>query len=216
MEAIMMIKTPIKILVVDDHPVVRDGLKLMISVRVGLEWVGQADNGAEAIQLCSELKPDVVLMDLMMPVMDGIAATKIVRQKYPEIQVVALTTFEDKELVQKALGAGAISYLLKNAAMETITNTIHEASAGRSTISPAAIQSLIELNHDEIARQELSGREKEILAQMADGLKNSAIAEKLNISEATVRFHVSNILRKLGAANRAQAVRIAIKRGLIT
>lgn len=212
----MMIKPPIKILVVDDHPVVRDGLKLMLSVSVGLEWVGQADNGAEAIQLCSELMPDVVLMDLMMPVMDGIAATKIVRQKYPEIQVVALTTFEDKELVQKALGAGAISYLLKNAAMETITNTIRDASTGRSTISPAAIQSLIEPNDEEIAWQELSSREQEILAQMADGLKNSAIAEKLNISEATVRFHVSNILRKLGAANRAQAVRIAIKRGLIT
>lgn len=205
----------IKVLVVDDHPVVRDGLKLMLSVSHGLVWIGQAENGEEAILLCKELKPDVILMDLMMPMMDGISATRIIRQKYPATQVVALTTFEDKELVQKALGAGAISYILKNAAMETITDTIRSASAGRSTISPAAIQSLIRVKEDEIPGQELSAREIEILRLLSDGLKNAAIAKKLNIGEATVRFHVSNILRKLGAANRAQAVRLALERGFI-
>jgi two-component system, NarL family, response regulator LiaR len=215
MEEIRMNQSLIKVLIVDDHPVVRDGLKLMLSVSPGLSCIGQAENGEEALQLCDELKPDVILMDLMMPVMDGVSATRIIQKKYPNIQVVALTTFDDKELVQKALRAGAISYMLKNASMETITNTIREAYAGRPTLSKAAIQSLIEAKENDLPDQELRLREKEILLLMADGLKNATIAEKLYISEATVRFHVSNILRKLGATNRAQAVRIAFDRGLI-
>lgn len=207
-----MSKLPIKVLIVDDHPVVRDGLKLMLSVSSGLVCVGQAENGEEAVRLSAELKPDVILMDLMMPEMDGVSATRLIRQKYPSIQVVALTTFDDKELVQDALRAGAISYMLKNSPMETITDTIRNASLGRTTLSTSAIQSLIGYEDDDRPAQELSAREKEILSLMSEGLKNAAIASKVNISEATVRFHVSNILRKLGAANRAQAVKIAIDR----
>lgn len=210
-----MNKSHITVLIVDDHPVVRDGLKLMLSVSPGMVCVGQAENGEEAIQLCTDLHPDVILMDLMMPGMDGVSATQVIRKKYPNVQVVALTTFDDKELVQDALRAGAVSYLLKNASMETITDTIRDASIGRTTIAASALQSLIEVKEDETPGQELSAREKEILVLMADGLKNAAIAEKLMISEATVRFHVSNILRKLGAANRVQAVRIAIDRRLL-
>jgi NarL family two-component system response regulator LiaR len=215
MEKIIMNKSPIKVLIVDDHPVVRDGLKLMLSVSQGMECIGQAENGEKAIQFCAELKPDVVLMDLMMPGMGGVTATEIIRKKYPGIQVVALTTFDDKDLVQNALRAGATSYMLKNSPMETITDTIRDASVGRTTISASAIQSLIADEDNDMPIQEMSAREKEVLRLMSDGLKNGAIANKLNISEATVRFHVSNILRKLGAANRAQAVRIAIERGLI-
>lgn len=154
-------------------------------------------------------------MDLMMPKMDGVSATRLIRQKYPGIQVVALTTFDDKDLVQNALRAGAINYLLKNSPMEVITDTIRAASVGRTTLSAPAIQSLIGYEDDDRPVQELSAREREVLRFLSDGLKNAAIANKLNISEATVRFHVSNILRKLGAANRAQAVRIAIERGWI-
>lgn len=210
-----MNKSPIKVLIADDHPVVRDGLRLMLSVSPGMTCVGQAENGEDAIRLCADLHPDVILMDLMMPGIGGVSATQAIRKKHPNVQVVALTTFDDRELVQDALRAGAISYLLKNASMEVITDTIRDASLGRRTIAASAIQSLIEDADHEMPGQELSAREREILLRMADGLKNSAIAEKLSISEATVRFHASNILRKLGAANRAQAVRIALERGLI-
>lgn len=210
-----MNKSSIKVLIVDDHPVVRDGLKLMLSVSAGLTYIGQAEDGEEAIKLCAELNPDVILMDLMMPGMGGVSAIKVIRKMHPDTQVVALTTFDDKELVQEALRAGAISYMLKNAPMEAITDTIRNTSVGRSIISDAAIRSLIKVDEDERPEPGLSVREREILVLMADGLKNAAIAQKLNISEATARFHVSNILRKLGAANRAQAVRIAIERGLI-
>lgn len=209
-----MSKLVIKVLVVDDHPVVRDGLRLMLSVSPGLICVGQAENGEEAIQQCAMLSPDVILMDLLMPGMDGVSATRIIRQKYPGVQVVALTSFEDKDLVQKAVRAGAISFMLKNSAMEAITETIRSAAAGRSTLSPAIMQSLVET--DQLPAEELSQREHEILVLMADGLKNASIAQQLTISEATVRFHVGNILRKLRAANRAQAVRIALDRRLIS
>jgi DNA-binding NarL/FixJ family response regulator len=215
MEETKMSQSDIRVLVVDDHQVVRDGLMLMLSVNPGLVCVGQAENGEEAVQLCADLKPDVILMDLMMPKMDGVAATGIIRRQYPLVQVVALTSFAEKDLVKDALRAGAISYLLKNASMETISESIRKAFAGIPTITSEAIESLIEVDDADLPGQELTSREQEILALMADGLKNAAIATKLHISEATARFHVSNILRKLGAANRAQAVRIAFERGLI-
>lgn len=209
-----MNKSPIKVLIVDDHPVVRDGLKLMLSVSPGLNCIAQAENGEQAVRQCGEHQPDVVLMDLIMPGMDGISAIRLIRQLYPRIQVVALTSFDDRELVQKALRAGAISYLLKNASIEVITDTIWDAAIGKPTIAPAAMHSLIEPASDQ-PEDELSPREMEILLLLSEGLKNAAIAKELYISEATVRFHVGNILRKLGAANRAQSVRIALERGLI-
>ena len=206
--------SPIRVLVVDDHPVVRDGLRLMLSVSPGLIWAGQAENGEEAVERSAELGPDVILMDLIMPGMDGATATQIIRKRYPKIQVIALTSFDDKQLIQKALRAGAMSYLLKNASMETITKTIRDAHAGKRTLSSEAIQALVAENQGE-ADTEITPRELEILMLMAEGLKNADIAGKLYISEATVRFHVGNILRKLGAANRTQAARMAIERGLI-
>jgi two-component system, NarL family, response regulator LiaR len=205
----------IKVLIVDDHQVVRDGLNLMLMVNPGFLCVGQAENGQEAIQLCAELKPDVILMDLRMPEMDGIEATRLIHKDNPQVQVVALTSFEDKELVKKALRAGAISYILKNAAMEIIIRSVREAYEGRPTLSPAVIDALIENQEDQIPPEELTARELEILKLMAEGLTNRSIAERLFISEATARFHVSNILAKLGAANRTEAVRQANKRHLI-
>jgi two-component system, NarL family, response regulator LiaR len=207
--------SPIKVMVVDDHPVVRDGLKLMLSVTPDLLWVGQAENGAEAIEQCTVSQPDVILMDLIMPQVDGPSATQIIRRQFPSVQVVALTSFDDRELVQKALQAGAISYVLKNASMETITDAIRGAYAGRSTIAPTAVQALVSVNSHDTLEEELTLREKEVLQFMADGLKNASIAEKMNVGESTVRFHVTNIFRKLGTTNRTQTVRLAIERGLI-
>src|SRR5512139_2134122 len=140
MEENNMNSTPIRVLIVDDHPVVRDGLKLTLSVSPGLLWVGQADNGADGVECCASLKPDVVLMDLMMPKMDGVAATQIIRQRHPNIKVVVLTSFDDRNLVQRALRAGATSYVMKNANMETLVDTIRNAYQGRSTLSPEAMQ----------------------------------------------------------------------------
>lgn len=211
-----MNNSPIKVLVVDDHPVVRDGLKLMLTVTPGFHWVGQAENGAEAIELCAALKPDVVLMDLIMPEVDGPAATRAIRQQYPYVQVVALTSFDDKELVQKALQAGAISYVLKNASMEIITDVIRDAYAGQTTLTATALQALLSGKTPDIFEEELTAREKEVLELLAVGLKNADIAEKLCIGESTVRFHVTNLFRKLGTTNRTQTVRLAIEKGLIS
>jgi NarL family two-component system response regulator LiaR len=210
-----MNNTQIRVLVVDDHPVVRDGLKLTLSVSAGLLWVGQADNGADGVECCASLHPDVVLMDLMMPKMDGVAATQIIRQRHPNIKIVVLTSFDDRNLVQRALRAGATSYVMKNANMETLVDTIRNAYQGRSTLSPEAMQALVQGEEDWQAENELTNRELEILALMAQGMTNVAIANKLYISEATARFHVSNILTKLAASNRTEAVRIALERRLV-
>ena len=211
-----MNSSPIKVMVVDDHPVVRDGLKLMVSVTPGLLWVGQAENGAEAIQQCAALQPDVILMDLIMPEVDGPAATQVIRQQYPAVQVVALTSFDDKELVQKALQAGAISYVLKNASMEVITDVIRDAYAGHSTLTATALQALLSAKPPDVFEEELTAREKEVLELLAVGLKNADIATRLCVGESTVRFHVTNLFRKLGTTNRTQTVRLAMEKGLIS
>jgi len=208
--------SPIKVLVVDDHPVVREGLKLMLSVTPDLQWVGQAENGAEAIELCAAFKPDVILMDLIMPEVDGPAATRAIRQQFPSVQVVALTSFDDKELVQEVLQAGAISYVLKNASMEIITAVIRDAYAGQTTLTATALQALLSARTPDVFEEELTAREKEVLQLMAEGLKNADIAEKLCIGESTVRFHVTNLFRKLGTTNRTQTVRLAMEQGLIS
>lgn len=178
-------------------------------------WVGQAEDGAQAIEQCAALHPDVILMDLIMPEVDGPAATQITRREHPAVQVVALTSFEDKELVQKVLRAEAISYVLKNASMDVITDAIRQAYAGHSTMAATAVQALVSFNNRDTFEEELTSREKEVLQLMADGLKNAAIAEKMNVGESTVRFHVTNIFRKLDTTNRTQTVRLAIERGLI-
>lgn len=206
----------IRVMVVDDHPVVRDGLKLFLTVSPDLECVGEAGSGEEALQRCAEVQPDVILMDLNLPGMDGAEATKQVRQQYPQTQVIALTSIEDKGLVQKALQAGAISYLLKNISMDMLSSAIRSAVAGQSTLSPEATQALMQAAVQPPEPEvELTDRELEVLALLADGLTNDAIGYRLHISPSTTRYHVSNILGKMNATNRTEAVRLAIEGNLL-
>lgn len=207
--------SPIQVLVVDDHPVVRDGLKLMLSVTPDLQWVGQAENGTEAIAQCAALQPDVMLMDMFMPQMDGIAAILAIRQGNPTVRVVALTSFDDREMLQKALRAGAIGYVLKNASMEVIATAIRDAYAGRPVLTLAALQSLVSTDGRREPDEPLTAREQEVLRLMVQGLTNTAIGEQLCVGESTVRFHVGNIFRKLGTINRTQTVRQAMEMGLV-
>ncbi|MCC7451346.1 MAG: response regulator transcription factor [Anaerolineae bacterium] len=210
-------KPKIRILVADDHEMVRHGLTIFLRAFPDFELVGEAANGVEAVALCEQLTPDVVLMDVQMPDMDGIAATRLIREKHPGSQVLALSTFKDKDAVRDMLKAGAAGYLLKDTSIEEMANAIRAAFTGKMTLSPEAARALIEspsLSHRPY--QMLSDREREVLILMIDGLNNVEIAEKLMIARSTAKFHVSSILSKLGASSRVEAVRFALQRGLIS
>jgi NarL family two-component system response regulator LiaR len=204
----------IKVMIVDDHQMVREGLKVLLSTCGDIRVVGEAANGLEAVEECRRLEPDVVLMDVMMPVMDGAAATAAITAACPGTRVIALTSFVDPEYVQLSLDAGAISYLLKDARPEVLTQAIHDAVAGRGTIDSSAMKALFERRQDEEVGEDLTTREREVLALVAGGLSNKEIAKRLTLSVGTVRLHVSNILGKLGAPNRTTAASIAMKHGL--
>jgi len=200
----------IKILLVDDHAVVRSGLSKFLLVNKDLELVGEAGDGAEAAKLVSLRKPDVVLMDLMMPGMDGITATREIHQKHPQVKVIALTSFSEQNMVQGALQAGAVGYLQKN------VTAVRSAYAGRMTLSPEAAQVLANsVSQPQLPGNELTERERDVLRCMVDGLNNNEIAEKLVISLGTVKFHVSNIFQKLGVDSRVEAVKAAIEQKLV-
>jgi NarL family two-component system response regulator LiaR len=213
----MMEANRIRVLIVDDHAVVRGGLRLFLLAFEDLELVGEASGGEKALELCAQVQPDVVLMDLVMPGMNGVETTRAIQERYPQIQVVALTSFPEEDLVNQALGAGAISYLLKNASAGELASAIRAAHVGRPTLAPEAAQALIKgrkspgppgLGHD------LTGREREVLALMVQGMSNQAISEQLVISKSTTKFHVGHILSKLGANNRAEAAALALKHHL--
>lgn len=207
---------PIRVLIVDDHTVVRSGLCAFLTVYEDLESVGEAATGAEAIRMCEKCHPDVVLMDLVMPGLDGAAATRTIRQRWPDIQVIALTSFREESLVQGALQAGAIGYLLKNVSADELAGAIRSANAGRPTLAPEAAEALIQAAiHRPNTINELTEREREILALMIEGLSNPEIAIRLFVSRSTVKFHVSNILSKLDANSRTEAVAIAIQQDLV-
>ena len=208
---------PIRVMLVDDHNVVRSGLATFLKAYDDLELVGEARNGVEAVNLCHRYKPDVILMDLMMPEMDGIAATRAILADYPEIKIIAMTSFEEEELVQGVLAAGAISYLLKNVTSDELAAAIRAASLGKSTLSPEAARVLVQATRP--TKQpwlELTEREMEVLNFVVQGQSNRQIADAMFISVATVKAHVSNILSKLQVSSRTEAIAYAIKHRLVT
>ena len=181
-----------------------------------LELAGEADSGAAAIQLCGQVLPDVILMDLMMPDMDGASATRLIRQQFPTVQVVALTSFKEQQVVQNALQAGAIGYLLKDVSADELARAIRAAHAGRATLSPEAAQALVNAaNQPPAPGHDLTERERVVLALMVEGLNNTQIAARLVVSPSTIKTHVSNILSKLGVASRSEAVALALRSGLV-
>lgn len=207
----------IRVMLVDDHDVVRSGLSAFLAAFDDLEMVGEARDGQEAVRLCEQIQPDVILMDMVMPTMDGAAATRAIRQKFPDIQVIALTSFKEDELVHGALEAGAIGYLLKNVSVDELGHAIRAAHAGQPTLAPEAAQSLIHTSTHPASNlgHDLTDREKEVLVLMVEGLNNVEIAERLVVSRSTVRFHVSNILSKLQVTSRTEAVAVALKSHLV-
>jgi NarL family two-component system response regulator LiaR len=213
----MSTSNPIRVMVVDDHDMVRRGLAAFLQIKADLELVAEASNGQEAVDVCERVQPDVVLMDLVMPEMDGTVATRVIRERWPQVQVIALTSFQERKLVRGALQAGAISYLLKNVSVDDLTEAIRAAYAGRSTLAPEAVQALIQLDEPEPALgYDLTSREREVLALIVDGLSNPEIAERLTVSRSTAKAHVSNILSKLGVSNRAEAIALTLQNDLST
>jgi NarL family two-component system response regulator LiaR len=206
----------IRVLVVDDHAVVRSGLTAFLKVFADLELAGEAASGKDAIHLCAELRPDVVLMDLMMPDMDGATASGVIRQQCPHVQVIALTSFREHELVQAALQAGAIGYLLKNVTADELADAVRAAYAGRPTLAPEVTEALMYgITHPRTPSHDLTAREREVLALMVKGFSNADIAAQLVVSRSTVKFYVSSILAKLHVASRVEAVALAVERHLV-
>jgi NarL family two-component system response regulator LiaR len=205
----------IRVMIVDDHAVVRSGLGAFFTVFPDLELIGEAENGEEALVRCGLLKPDVILMDLIMPGTDGVVATHQIKEKYPNVKVIALTSFQEDELIQGALRAGAIGYLMKNISARELAAAIRSAYAGKMTLSPEAAQVLVQGKLQAKDFEELTDRELEVLKLMVDGLNNAEIAERLVVSISTVKYHISNILSKLGVENRVSAVTTAIQKKLV-
>ncbi len=207
----------IRVMLVDDHNVVRGGLATFLKAYDDFELVGEARNGLEAVNLCPQKKPDVILMDLIMPEMDGIAATRAILTEFPHIKILAMTSFEEEALVQGVLAAGAISYLIKNVTSDELAKAIRDAVSGKPTLSPEAARVLIQATRPvQQPLFDLTEREREVLNLVVQGNSNQQIADALVISLATVKAHISNILSKLQVSSRAEAIAYAIKNKLVT
>jgi DNA-binding NarL/FixJ family response regulator len=209
----------IKILIVDDHPVVREGIGAMLKHEPDFKIVGEAANGLEALEQARELSPDVILMDLRMPEMDGVEAITKIKEAKPEIKFIILTTYSDDEYIFKGIAAGARAYLLKDAPRDELFKAIRAVSRGESLIQPVVasrvLDKLAELSRKNPGAETLSEREVEVLRLMAKGVSNSNIAEELSITQSTVKTHITNIFQKLNVTTRTEAVTTALKRGII-
>lgn len=208
--------SPIRVMVVDDHAVVRGGLTTFLLAYDDLELVGEAANGAEALTAAERCRPDVVLMDLMMPEMDGATATRLLREKHPDIQVIALTSFKEDDLVQGVLAAGAIGYLLKNTEGNELRRAVRAAALGQVQLSPEAAARLMEGLRQPVQSESLTDRETEVLKLVAAGMSNKEIAAALTIAERTVKTHVSSIMGKLDVQSRTQAALYAVRAGIVS
>lgn len=208
--------TTIRILLADDHAVVRSGISKFLSVMKDMELVGEASDGAEAIKMAGLLKPDVIIMDLMMPGVDGITATREIHRMHPQIKIIALTSFSEQNMVQGALQAGALGYMQKNVTAVELANAIRSAKAGRMTLSQEATEVLANsVTQAHLPGNSLTERERDVLKCMVNGMNNNEIAERLVISLGTVKFHISNIFQKMGVDSRVQAVKLAIEQKIV-
>ena len=209
--------SPIRVLIVDDHEIVREGLETLLAEETTVTVVGQAPNGAEAVALAASLQPDVILMDLVMPELDGIEATRRIRQTGAASQILVLTSFADDQKVREAIEAGAIGYLLKDVLKADLLRAIHTAAQGKPTLHPEAQSYLmrqVSVSSTSASQTHLTERERDVLRLIANGQSNKQIAVTLHLTEGTVKGYVSAILAKLGVADRTQAALYAVKHGL--
>lgn len=213
--------SPIRVLLVDDHSQVHRALAVMNNIYDDLQIVAHASNGLEAIELCAEFQPDIVIMDVIMPEMNGVEATRIIHQRYPNIKILALSSFQDDTSVREMMQGGASGYVLKNSALEELANSVRAVYSSKIVLSPEVTQALINPKsaaHSPAPVQDhgLSIREVEVLQWMAKGHNNKQIAQEMVVSEATVKFHVRNILAKLNVSGRVEAVALAVEHNWLT
>jgi len=213
----MTVSKSIRVMIVDDHDLVRSGLKLFIESVSDFELAGEASNGEKAVEISRVLRPDIILMDLVMPGMGGIEATRRVRQENPGMRILALTSFSEHQMIADVLRAGAIGYLLKNVSIDELEAAIRSAMVGRPSLAPEALTKLINQEPGQAADPdfELSRRELEVLALLVSGLSNPEIASKLSVSRSTIKSHICNIFNKLGVSNRVEAVSVALRYHLV-
>jgi len=210
-------KQSIRILLADDHSITRNGLKTILSLYDDIVLVGEASNGMDAIKICKKTNPDIILMDLDMPILDGVSATGIIRKECPGVKVIALTSFTDKKLVKNAIKAGVSSYIVKNISPDELIKAIRSTFLGKIILSPQAIEAIVEEMKDpSVKKFNLTTQELNVFEFLVKGCSNKEIAQKLFISNHTVKFHVASILNKLGAGTRTEAAYIATQQNLVS